>query len=105
MELSPDYFPDELRMDWCQARALRRDIDQEAETYRMTRLLQPEGLPSSENSRRRRCCPVLFSRGMVAARRGDHYWEIEVEYRPTGELFCVRWWAEWVERVRTDAGY
>ncbi len=78
MELSPDYFPDELRMDGRQARALRRDIDQEAETYRMMRLLQPEGLP---------------------------YWEIEVAYRPTGELFCVRWWAAWVERVRTDAGY
>jgi len=78
MELSPEYFPDELRLDWRQARALRRDIDQEAETYRVTRLLQPEG---------------------------SHYWEIEVEYRPTGELFCIRWWAEWVERVRTDAGY
>jgi len=63
MDLSPDYFPDELRMDWRQARALRRDIDQEAETYRVTRLLQPEGLSS---------------------------WEIEVAYRPTGELFCVR---------------
>ncbi len=78
MELSPDYFPDELRMDWRQARDLRRDIDQEAETYRVVRLLQPEGLP---------------------------YWEIKVEHRPTGELFCIRWWAEWVERVRTDAGY
>ncbi len=78
MDLSPDHFPDELRMDWHQARDLRRDIEQEAETYRVTRLLQPEGSPS---------------------------WEIEVEYRPTGELFCVRWWAEWVERVRTDAGY
>ena len=78
MELSPDYFPDELRMDWHQARDLRRDINQEAETYRVTRLLQPEGLPS---------------------------WEIEVEYRPTGELCCLRWWAAWVERVRTDAGY
>ena len=78
MELSPDNFPDELRMDMHQARDLRRDINQEAETYRVTRLLQPEGLPS---------------------------WEIEVEYRPTGELFCLRWWAAWVERVRTDAGY
>jgi len=78
MELSPDYFPAELRMDWREACALRRDIDQEAGTYRVTRLLQPEGLP---------------------------YWEIEVEYRPTGELFCLRWWAEWVERVRRDAGY
>ena len=65
-------------MDWHQARDLRRDINQEAETYRVTRLLQPEGLPS---------------------------WEIEVEYRPTGELFCLRWWAAWVERGRTDAGY
>jgi len=27
-----------------------------------------------------------------------------VEHRPTGELFCVRWWAAWVERVRRDAG-
>ena len=78
MELSPDYFPDELRMDCHQARDLRHDINQEAETYRVTRLLQPEGLLS---------------------------WEIEVEYRPTGELFCLRWWAAWVERVRTDAGY
>ncbi len=44
MELSPDYFLDELRMDWRTARALRRDIDQEAETYRVVRLAQPEGL-------------------------------------------------------------
>ena len=78
MDLSPDYFPDELRMDWHQARDLRRDINQEAETYRVVRLAQPEGLPS---------------------------WEIEVEYRPTGEVFCLRWWAEWAERVRSDAGY
>ncbi len=77
MELSPDYFPDALRMDWRQACALRRDIDQEPETYRVVRLTQPEGKP---------------------------YWEIEVEHRPTGELFQVRWWAEWVERVRSDAG-
>jgi hypothetical protein len=78
MELSPDYFPDELRMGWREARELRRDIDQELESYRVVRLMQPEGSP---------------------------YWEIEVEHRPTGELFCVRWWAAWVERVRTDAGY
>ncbi len=78
MELSPDYFPDALHMDWRQARALRRDITQEAETYRVVRLLQPKGLSS---------------------------WEIEVAYRPTGELFCIRWWAKWVERVRSDAGY
>jgi len=78
MDLSPDYFPDELRMDWCQARALRRDIDQEPETYHVVRLTQPEGSP---------------------------YWEIEVAYRPTGELFCLRWWAEWAERLRSDAGY
>ncbi len=69
MELSPDYFPDELRMDWCQARDLRCDIAQEAEIYRVVRLAQP---------------------------KGSSYWEIEVEHRPTGELFCVRWWAEWV---------
>ncbi len=78
MELSPDYFPDELCMDWRQVRALRRDIAQEAETYRVVRLAQLEGSPS---------------------------WEIEVEYRPTGELFRVRWWAEWAERLRSDAGY
>jgi hypothetical protein len=78
MELSPDYFPDELRMDWRAARDLCHEIDQEAETYRVLRLVQPEGLPA---------------------------WEIEVAYRPTGELFCVRWWAAWVERVRRDAGY
>ena len=59
------------------ARDLRHEIDQEAETYRVLRLVQPEGLPS---------------------------WEIEVAYRPTGEVFCVRWWAAWVERVRRDAG-
>jgi hypothetical protein len=78
MELSPDYFPDELRMGWRLARALRRDIDQEPQTYRVTRLLQPEG---------------------------SHYWEIEVAYRPTGDVFCLRWWAEWAERLRRDAGY
>ncbi len=78
VELSPDYFPDELRMGWHDARALRRDIDQEPETYRVVPLAQPEGSP---------------------------HWEIEVTHRPTGELFCVRWWAEWVERVRRDAGY
>ncbi len=77
MELSPEYFPDELRMDWRAARDLRHEIDQEAETYRVLRLVQPEGLP---------------------------FWQIEVEHRPTGELFCVRWWAAWVERVRRDAG-
>ncbi len=78
MELSPDYFPDELRLDWRAARELRRDVEREAETYRVVRLAQPEGSPS---------------------------WEVEVAYRPTGELFCVRWWAEWVERLRKDAGY
>ena len=78
MELSPEYFPDELRMDWRQARALRRDIDQEAKTYRVVRLAQPKGSPS---------------------------WEIEVAYRPTGAVFCLRWWAEWAERLRSDAGY
>ncbi len=78
MELSPDYFPDELRMGWRAAHKLRRDIAQEPETYRIVRLTQPEGLP---------------------------YWEIDVEHRPTGELFCVRWWAEWADRLRRDAGY
>jgi len=78
MELSPDYFPDALRLDWRAARDLHRDIAQEAETYRVVRLAQPEGLPS---------------------------WEVEVAYRPTGALFCVRWWAAWVERLRSDAGY
>ncbi len=48
-------------MGWHQARALRRDIDQEPQTYRVTRLLQPEG---------------------------SHYWEIEVAHRPTGDVFC-----------------
>lgn len=78
MELSPDYFPDERRMDWHQTRDLRRDIDQEAKTYRVVRLAQPKGSPS---------------------------WEIEVAYRPTGEVFCLRWWAAWAERLRSDAGY
>jgi len=36
---------------------------------------------------------------------GLAYWEIEVEYRPTGEVFCLRWWAEWCERLRSGAGY
>ncbi len=78
MKLSPDYFPDELRMDWRQVRDLRRDIAQEAGTYRIIRLVQPEG---------------------------SHYWEVEVAYRPTGELFCLRWRAEWADRLRRDAGY
>jgi len=78
MDLSPDYFPDELRMDWRAARDLHRDIAQEAQTYRVVRLAQPEGSSS---------------------------WEIEVAYRPTGALFYVRWWAAWVERLRSDAGY
>jgi hypothetical protein len=43
MELSLDYFPDELRMDWRDARELRRDIAQEADAYRVVRLAQPEG--------------------------------------------------------------
>jgi len=73
-------FPDELRMGWCEAYGLRRDIEQEqeTETYRVVRMAQLEG---------------------------SHYWEIEVEYRPTGELFCVRWWAEWADRLQRDAGY
>ena len=79
MELAPDnYFPDELRMGWCDVRELRRDIAQEAQTYRIVRVLQREGLPS---------------------------WEIEVEHRPTGAVFCLRWWAEWAERLRKDGGY
>ena len=60
-------------MDGRQARELRRDIEQETETYRVVRLLQPEGSP---------------------------YWEIEVEHRPAGAVFCLRWWAEWAERLR-----
>ncbi len=32
MELSPDYFPIELRMGWRAARELRRDIAQEPKT-------------------------------------------------------------------------
>lgn len=78
MELSPAYFPDELRMGWRDARELRRDIAQEAAAYRVVRLAQPEG---------------------------SHYWEIEVEHRPTGAVFCLRWWADWADRLRQDAGY
>jgi len=69
---------DDWRMDEQRARALLRDIEREGETYRVVRVYQPEGA---------------------------HHWEIEVAHRPTGDVFCLRWWAEWAERLRRDAGY
>jgi hypothetical protein len=69
---------DDWRMDWRRARTLRHDVERESATYRVVRLYQPPG---------------------------SHYWELDVERRPTRERFVLAWEPDWEERLRRDAGY